>query len=375
MKKTMISQFRNVSIVTLSALMVLSACKKGDEPSVHHGGSESPYTSLVSIDSRIEQGVAKAGARKVHLGEDNTSNHSLWTDILWSSGDEVACWSAYRDAKQRDFLWAPYQLLSGENTTSATFRGKAVHVDDDRPEKVGYWAEHIDYALFPLSAAVRSGEGKILEFPGDLPTSIYFTMPSVQFYEAPINNNPTFGKSYNVMTGKVYTVSAEQKVLRFTSTGGVLMLRIKGSSFIRYVQSLTLTSANGNDKLWGKFSAAIGDLGRSTVEYVSGAETNGNVLTLYCNQDRESFLPLPTDAYTNFYFVLPYGTLKQGFTITMEVKGATGDAVSTATITTSRDNTIIQSDIKVMPALELTENVSLTWSLDDLYEQGTVTEL
>lgn len=373
MKKTMISQFRNVSIVTLSALMVLSACKKGDEPSVHHGGSESPYTSLVSIDSRIEQGVAKAGARKVHLGEDNTSNHSLWTDILWSSGDEVACWSAYRDATQRDFLWAPYQLLSGENTTSATFRGKAVHAGDDRPEKVGYWAEHIDYALFPLSAAVRSGEGgKILEFPGDLPTSVYFTMPSEQFYEAPIDGNPTFGTSYNVMTGKVYTVSAEQKVLRFTSTGGVLMLRIKGSSFIRYVRSLTLTSGTDSDKLWGKFSAAIGDLGRSTVEHV---ESGSNVLTLYAAANRTDFLELPTDAYTNFYFVLPYGTLKQGFTITMEVKGATGDTPSTATITTSRDNTIIQSDIKVMPALELTENVSLTWSLDDLYEQGTVTEL
>lgn len=340
----------------------------------------SAYDAIVEMTADVVLGNEYAkGPARVQLGPDNTSDHSTVTEIRWSMGDEVACWNA------EEKRWAPYMLTDGANTTTARFQGKAVHKDDNVQ---GQEALNISHAIFPLSATVRQltthdGQDSLLISPGHMVHSIYFTMPGEQKYQTPINGNPTFGTQYNVMTG-TRSPSNPSHIL-FRSTGGVLLLRIKGSSFLSSLYSLKLTS-NREEKLWGTFTAAIGTGGESTVEVAT--DINGtpltslslpegsNTLILDCSND-DAPMTLDKENFTNFYFVVPYGVFSSGFTITMDTDGkkTTGaDRFDNGTITTTKNNTIIQSDIKVMPALELTENINLTWDLDDMYSQGTVTE-
>lgn len=342
----------------------------------------SAYDAIVEMTADVVLGNEYAkGPARVHLGPDNTSDHSKVTEIRWSLGDEVACWNA------EEKRWAPYVLTDGANTTTARFQGKAVHKDDNVQ---GQEALNISHSIFPLSATVRQltthdGQDSLLISPGHMVHSIYFTMPGVQTYHEPRPNgdggyDPTFGTQYNVMTG-TRSPSNPGHIL-FRSTGGVLLLRIKGSSFLNSLYGLKLTSRNLDEKLWGTFTAAIGTGGESTVEVamdINGTPLDdlklpegNNTLILDCHADYGAEDKLPKDKFTNFYFVLPYGVLSSGFTITMDTDGD-GD-YDDGTITTTKNNTIIQSDIKVMPALELTENINLTWDLDDMYSQGTVTE-
>lgn len=362
--------------------VVLTSCKKEEvTPGKEEG--DAPHAAVVEMTADIVSGNEYArGPQRIHLGPDMTSDHSKVTDILWTAGDEVACWNV------EEKRWAPYQLVSGANETTARFRGKAVHKNDDNE---GQEALNISHAIFPLSATVRQlithdGQDSLLISPGHMVHSIYFTMPGEQKYQAPINGNPTFGTQYNVMTG-TRSPSNPSHIL-FRSTGGVLLLRIKGSSFLSTIYGLKLTS-NREEKLWGTFTAAIGTGGESTVEVATdingtplasmglGLPEGSNTLILDCSNDGVP-MTLDTKNFTNFYFVVPYGVFSSGFTITMDTDGTqtTGaDRFDNGTITTTKNNTIIQSDIKVMPALELTENVTLTWDLDDMYSQGTVTEL
>lgn len=364
--------------------VLLTACKGKEEPSTLPDTPTTPtipetpndgvstYDAIVEMSADVVTGNEYAkGPARVHLGPDNTSNHAIVTEIRWTTGDEVACWNA------EEKRWAPYVLTSGADSTSARFQGKAVHKDDNVN---GQEALNINHAIFPLSATVRQltthdHQDSLLISPGHLVHSIYFTMPDEQKYQTPINGNPTFGTQYNVMTG-TRSPSNPSHIL-FRSTGGVLLLRIKGSSFLSSLYGLKLTS-NTEEKLWGTFTAAIGTGGESTVEVatdINGAEvplTGTNELILDCRAAFGGADRLPKDNFTNFYFVVPYGVFSSGFTITMDTNG---DGVyNNGTITTNKNNTIIQSDIKVMPALELTENINLTWDLDDMYSQGTVTE-
>lgn len=380
-------RFTKGSLICLSVAvfgMLLTAChghnNNEPDPKEEQGPQPSVYESVVEIGANILQSDdAAKGPHRVHLGTDNTTVAGGITQILWTEGDEVACWNA------SEGLWAPYHLIGGANTTSARFQGKAVNKDDDIAG-VGKPALNINHAIFPLSATVRTGSGdkEQLISPGLNVNSIYFTMPGTQVYQAPMADdksveNPTFGTQYNVMTGT--RNDADRNHIMFTSTGGVLLLRIKGSALMNSLYGMKLTSKK-EEKLWGTFSAAIGPNGRSTVEVAS--DINGtpladmrldagtNSLILDCRAAFGGADKLPNDKFTNFYFVVPYGVFSEGFDIELDTDG---DGVyDDGTITTNKDNHIIQSDMKVMPALELTENVTLTWDLDDLYNQGTIEE-
>lgn len=383
-------RFTKSSLICLSVAvfgMLLTACHGQNtnepDPKEEQGPQSSDYEAVVEIGANILQsdGAAK-GPHRVHLDKDMTTVAGGITKILWTAGDEVACWNA------EEKKWAPYRLIDGANTTSARFQGKAVHKDDEiGGGGVGKPALNINHAIFPLSATVTTGEGKDMQLisPGHEINSIYFKMEGTQEYQAPMENakgeeNPTFGTQYNVMTG-TRDDAAKNNIL-FTSTGGVLLLRIKGSSFMPSIYALKLVS-NKEEKLWGTFTAAIGPNGRSTVDVATningtplatmGLPEGSNTLILDCSVSKDPKKPmtLSTEAFTNFYFVVPYGVFANGFTVYID---SDGDGYDDGTITTRKDNTIIQSDIKVMPALELTENVTLTWDLDDLYNQGTIEE-
>lgn len=348
--------------------MVCTSCIEPESPKDDESNS-TPYESVVVMSADIVMGNEyNQGPNRVHLGPDNTADHSMVTEIRWTEGDEVACWNA------EEGRWAAYMLTSGANTTSARFQGKAVHKEDDVQ---GQAALNISHAIFPLSAAVYDGTNMIS--PGHFVHSVYFTMPGTQVYQAPMDGNPTFGTQYNVMTGT--RSPADFNHVRFRSVGGVLLLRIKGAASLNSLYGLKLTS-RASETLWGTFTAAIGDGGAATVEVAAdingkslaeaGCPVGDNSLVLDCRTAFGGAGKLPTDQFTNFYFVVPYGVFSTGFTVAMDTDGD-GD-FDDGTITTSKNNTIVQSDIKVMPALELTSNVTMTWDLDDLYNQGTVNE-
>jgi len=348
------------------AILSVSLCACKPDPDEPNGENLTPYESEVVMGAHILQGnEGQNGPRRVHLGQDNTADHSLVTDILWSADDEIACWCATKNAERGDYVWAPYHLISGADTKDATFRGNAVHSDDDQ---VGKKAMRIDYAIYPMSCTDIADN--VLSFPGNYPSNVYFTMPATQMYQAPLadadgNLCPTFKPEYNVMVGR----GDGSGTTRFQSTCGILLLRIKGSTFLPRLDKLKLVSRT-DEKLWGKFSAAIDEDASSTITYVSAG---GNELILDCSNVFGEHQNLPDDKFTNFYFLVPPHVFQSGFTIYMETDGDSDFAEGQ--ITTTKNNEIHQSDIKVMPALELSENVTLTWSLDDLYNQGTVTEL
>lgn len=369
-------------LAAVAVVLSLSAChNRGEEeptspvvPNQH--GSTTEYQSVVEMGSYIVQpsdllAAAGKGPQRVHLGKDNTTIPGGVTDILWSEGDEVICWSS------SEKLFAPYILTSGAGTTNARFQGKAV---DEGDNVQGQLAVKIDCAIYPASAVapfLSNGYnlGSEFTFPGNLVTNTFFVCPGEQTYHAPIDGNPTFDPALNIMTGR----GNGKGTTFFQSVGGILLLRIKGSSLLNSLYKMKLTSKK-EEKLWGTFSAAIGPTGGATVSVAtdingkslpSGYEGSKSLI-LDCSAAFGGENMLPKDAFTNFYFVVPYGVFQEGFTITMDTDG--DGLFDDGTITTSKDNTIHQSQMKVMPALELTENVTLTWDLDDLYNQGTITE-
>lgn len=382
-------RFTKSSLIFVSVAIfgvLFSACRgnhNGPEEKPVVENNQSQYETIVEFgaDIVVDEPAAK-GPHRVHLGENHISSTSDRTDLLWTADDEVACWNA------EERKWAPYRLVSGANTTAARFQGKAVHENDDKNFEP---AMNISHAIFPKDATVREtvsdGKGGTTEnliSPGDMMHSIYFTMPDEQKYQAPMPDkkgimNPTFGSQYNVMTGT--RSDADKNHLNFTSTGGVLLLRIKGSSFLPRVYKMKLTS-NKDEHLWGTFTAAIGAYGASTVEEASdingellskyGCQAGNNSLILDCSAYFGANQLLPTDDFANFYFVVPANVFSEGFTIELDTDG--DGAFNNATIVTRKDNTMRQGNIRVMPALEMSENVTLTWDLDDLYNQGTVTE-
>lgn len=350
---------QNILFGLLAVLsIVLSAChdNSGDEP------TQPEYTNEVTFSAGINRSSLLGVSHRVHLGEDRTGSAGGGTAVLWSTDDNILCWSST--------AYANYRLIRGADTQDGTFQGKAVTAADNSlpqfSEPTG-----TELAIYPASAAYL--EGSKLMHPGNLYTSIYFTMPNSQEYEAPINGQPTYKGEYGIMTGRWVTSKGAGNYMSFQNACGALLLKIKGSAVINNIKKLKLHTTS--DNLYGKFSAAIAAYGIPTITYVNGGS---NELILDCtNGGTGVSLGAGTagDPYKEvyFYFVLPPGVLKSGFTVLIET--GNDDGFDNGTITTSRDNSIERGLITIMPTLELTENVNLSWSLDDLYKQGTVTEM
>lgn len=335
--------------------------------------TDDPLTSdstEVIITARVdvpEWATAKAPMR-VHLGPDNSGviHGTLgqgYTPVYWTTGDQILVWHVVGN-NQPDNA-SVFDLISGAGTPQGEFRGKAVVDGQENFDD----AKGINYGIFPSLAMTTYMDGDEEKSRTD-GNHVYFTLSSTQNYVEPLSeDNPTFDSQTNVMLGKKEGSGA----LKFGNTMGVLMLRLKGTQTIH---SMVLTDTDKSHYLVGNYHAYVGPKGSGVAPYKDNAfaeeginyiDGGSNNLTLNCGGGVE----LKSDKATIFYFLLPAGSLSDGFEIKMDF----GNSV-TGTITSARKNinTIVRSEFKIMPELDLLDNNTLTWMIDDLFEQGAITE-
>ena len=247
-------------------LALIASCKKNGNT-----GDDVPENGF---RAKIEQ--TKGGGSKGERTHINPEwGNEAATNIYWTEGDHI------KVANQNGSGTAlTFQLAEGENTMYGTFY--------TGEQNDGFFVP--DYvAIYPASNA----EGVANTISG---TTATFNISSSQLYE--INS---FGEGAMPMVAR----SSTQELVFYNVLGG-LCIPLQGDGLT--VTSVKLTSLNTSEKLWGVFTADCAS-SNPLPSHVSGGD---NTLTLDCGEGVALNATTPTD----FYFMVPPGTLESGFTVT-----------------------------------------------------------
>ena len=176
------------------------------------------------------------------------------------------------------------------------------------------------------------------------------SLPSEQVYKA-----GSFYPGYNPMAAQ-----SDDENLYFKNICGVLMLQLTGRCT---VDNITITS-RGESKLWGTAEITMEDdkYDEAMTPTLGTLEGGGKTLTLKCN----NAVTLKPDEATAFYFVLPPGSLSDGFEV--KVTQSNGNVWTRAT---SADINIRPSHIKKMGTLNVFTSGLFTVSAGPDGQQGT----
>lgn len=218
--------------------------------------------------------------------------------IVWSTGDKIKVYNADNPSGKI------YVLSSSAGSSTGTFTAESEAISGSGPY----------YAIYPAEIA-----------NGSLP-SITADVPGTQTYV-----EGSFGAGANI------AAAADNNLdnLQFHNLGGILKLTIKGSKTIKAINLYT----RGTDVFQGRVS--VSDPLNPILVYPAFNGTNGTV-SLDCG----SGVSL-TDAGKDFYFVLPTGTMLDGFQA--EIIDSEGMAmIKNAPADTK--NMITRSQIRPMPA-------------------------
>lgn len=162
-------------------------------------------------------------------------------------------------------------------------------------------------------------------------STIKFKLPSTQNYKT-----NSFGSGANVSVGQF-----DGSSIKFYNTCGVLRLSLSiADGDAATVGKIVLTDEN--NYLTGTFTADASST-TPTATYFSAADDGGNVITLNCGV---SGVALSTSV-TDFYIVVPNGSLSGGFTA--KVYSLQGHLIKT--LTTANSQTIARAHIKPMAAV------------------------
>lgn len=333
----------------LLAIATLGACKPQqeiDDPSANKAEVNLSARIYVPEWAGGANHTSAGGPNRVHLGPDMTGVGGT-TPLYWSEGDQINVWHVNPANGQED-VYSTFSLVEGAGTPNGRFRGKAVIEGQvDLTD-----AEGVDYGIYPASAMVAA------ETDGDYAV---FTFPATQTHMEPVDGNATIDPAASIMVAKYLT--AEQR-LQFAHTAGILMLKLKGT------QTITAMTLQATDQLYGTFGTYIKNDATPcknngyTVEGINYLSGGGTSLPLTIATP----VTLNETTAQTFMFTLPTGVLSNGFTVNLTFSDGSG------TITTSRANTIERGLIKAMPELDLIANTTMTWVIDDLFDQGAVTE-
>ena len=147
------------------------------------------------------------------------------------------------------------------------------------------------YAIYPYDKKNKCDyEGKLT-----------VTFPATQHYK-----KDSFGIGTNVMVAKTNTMD-----LRFMHVGGYRTFKLYGEGV--FVSSVRIES-NGLEYLSGRTDVVIGEDGKPAVSFIEST-SNSNSVELVC--DTPVSLGATASEAVEFWFVLPPGTLTQGFTVTI----------------------------------------------------------
>ena len=168
-------------------------------------------------------------------------------------------------------------------------------------------------------------------YPADKFSGDQLTLPATQQYD----ENNTFANGANPMAA-----TSDETLLPFKNVCGVLKLQLYSTEDCQ-VQSISITSNNG-EQLWGTGTVTLsGDI--PSLGTLTGG---GSILTLDMGSTGMSMSKEEVNP-TNYYFVVPAGTLGTSFTV--KVTATNGD-IWTKTAN-AIDNLIARSQITAMPKL------------------------
>ena len=231
--------------------------------------------------------------------------------VRWNEGDHISIF-------ERNTYNQEFEFLGDTGDTAGDF---------DPVESGGYHSSgdiedgHV-YAVYPYDNDNKCDyDGKLtVEFP------------STQHYK-----KDSFGVGANVMFAKTNTMD-----LRFMHVGGYRTFKLYGEGMS--VSSVRIES-KGSEYLSGRTDVVIGEDGTPTVSFIESS-SNSKSVELVC--DTPVSLGATASEAVEFWFVLPPGTLTQGFTVT--VTDVNGNEFSRST-----SNSIeIKSGVKKsMPAFEV----------------------
>ena len=247
------------------ATLLLASCKKnnGTDDTVPEG----------RFRATIEQGGSK--------GDDNSKTH---LDPDWNAGSGTIKWDMHDLIKVRNTIGTTltFQLDDGyENTSDGLFYTGEPHDNFFQPDYV---------AIYP--AANANGAANTISSSG---TTATFNLPATQTY---VENS--FAKGAMPMVA--YSTN---QTLQFKNVLGGLCFPMVGDGIT--LTRIVLTSNNAADKLWGVFTANC----TSATPVPTYANGGSNSITLDCG----SGIVLDATNATDFYVMVPPGTLEKGFTV------------------------------------------------------------
>ena len=248
-------------------LALVASCKKNNG----NTGDDVPENGFRAKIEQTKGGGSKG--ERTHINPEWDPNGYSETPLYWSEGDLIK-------VSNRSGTTLTFQLTEGENTMYGTFY---------TGEQNDGFFEPVYMAAYPAANV----EGTATTISGSTAT---FSRLSTQSYKA-----NTFDEGAMPMVA-----SSSTQTLDFYNVFGGLCIPLCGDGLT--VTSVKLTSLNTNDKLWGVFSADCTS-SNPLPTYVSGGD---NILTLDCGTGVALDATVPTD----FYFMVPPGTLESGFTVT-----------------------------------------------------------
>ena len=255
-----------IALWILCLALVASCTKNGNT------GGDVPENGFRAKIEQTKGGGSKG--ERTHINPEWDPDGYSETPLYWSAGDLIKVANQGGNGTTLTF-----QLTEGENTMYGTFY---------TGEQNDGFFEPVYMAAYPAANA----EGTATTISGSTAT---FSMLSTQSYKA-----NTFDEGAMPMVA-----SSSTQTLDFRNVFGGLCIPLCGDGLT--VTSVKLTSLNTAEKLWGVFTA---DCTSSDPEpaHVSGGD---NTLTLECSGGVALNATTPTD----FYFMVPPGTLESGFKV------------------------------------------------------------
>lgn len=273
------------------SLLLLWNCKDENNSNNHK------YT----LKATCEQNVPDS---KTILANDN--------NVLWSAGDALALFSGDNTINNK------FDLVSGENTTSAVFSGSVSTTG-------------AVYAFYPHSFVTGITTEK----------TINFSLPASQVY------NSAGGFSNNLNPAAAYRTSGSES-LQFLNIGGYLVVQLKVASESKTITRITVTSAS--KKLSGNASIAMNYTASNAVMNMASEASNSVYL------DLGSGVELNTTA-KKFYILLPPALYPVG-DITVNITSSGGSMTKT---NSGNAITITRSMITVMNVFDFTTSSSTNY--------------
>ena len=256
-------------VMALAVASLFASCKKNN--------NENGTTASVGFKATTE---LRSGTSRT-LGVPNEAGSAM--SVQWINGDQILI-ANQGGADGCDKL--TYSLASGDHSTKGNFTSRDEDDDFLQPDYV---------AIYPATNT-NDVANDIVKEGDDL--KAVFNLPATQDFQR---------NSFAEKAMPMVAYSSEQE-LEFKNVLGGICFPLVGEGMT--VTKIILASADPNEVLWGECKTTISTSDADPTSVVSNEDANKNCITLNCG----SGIALGTNP-TDFYIMVPAGTLETGFTV------------------------------------------------------------